>query len=162
MTAKIFKGGTECTKCQSLRRPRYEEGKKITWRDGVVALWVLLSIALKVNSFFRLLVTPSHIGPPGWRCCDGGYAVAPALGIYLIRAILDRVLPTREGVQTIALALVAPTWSKASDSTFRLSMEDVGQRVVMDLRDASTDTSSAVGELLFAKHDWTAVIAGIE
>ena len=34
----------------------YEEGKKIRWRDGVVALWVLLQIPVhRVNAFLRLL-----------------------------------------------------------------------------------------------------------
>jgi subfamily B ATP-binding cassette protein MsbA len=64
------------------------------------------------------------------------YAVASALVIYLIRPILDQVLPAREGLQTIAIALVALYFVKGVGSYFGgYLMEDVGQRVVMDLRD---------------------------
>jgi glycosyltransferase involved in cell wall biosynthesis len=43
MTAKIFKGGHRVYEIPITYDGRgYEQGKKITWRDGVVALWVLL------------------------------------------------------------------------------------------------------------------------
>jgi glycosyltransferase involved in cell wall biosynthesis len=43
MTAKIFKAGHRVYEVPITYDGRgYEQGKKITWRDGVVALWVLL------------------------------------------------------------------------------------------------------------------------
>ena len=43
LTAKIFKRALpRLRSADHLRRAGYEEGKKITWRDGFVALWVLL------------------------------------------------------------------------------------------------------------------------
>jgi glycosyltransferase involved in cell wall biosynthesis len=43
LTAKIFKRGHRVYEVPITYDGRnYEEGKKITWRDGVVALWVLL------------------------------------------------------------------------------------------------------------------------
>ncbi len=43
MTAKIFKGGHRVYEIPITYGGRgYEEGKKVTWRDGIVAVWVLL------------------------------------------------------------------------------------------------------------------------
>ncbi len=43
MTAKIFKRGYRVYEVPITYDGRgYEEGKKITWRDGVVALWILI------------------------------------------------------------------------------------------------------------------------
>jgi glycosyltransferase involved in cell wall biosynthesis len=43
MTAKIFKRGYRVYEVPITYDGRgYEEGKKITWRDGIVALWVLI------------------------------------------------------------------------------------------------------------------------
>jgi glycosyltransferase involved in cell wall biosynthesis len=43
MTAKIFKGGHRVYEIPITYDGRgYDQGKKITWRDGLVALWVLL------------------------------------------------------------------------------------------------------------------------
>jgi glycosyltransferase involved in cell wall biosynthesis len=43
MTAKIFKGGHRVYEIPITYDGRgYDQGKKITWRDGIVALWVLL------------------------------------------------------------------------------------------------------------------------
>ncbi len=43
LTAKIFKGGHRVYEIPITYDGRgYEEGKKITWRDGFVALWILL------------------------------------------------------------------------------------------------------------------------
>jgi glycosyltransferase involved in cell wall biosynthesis len=47
MTAKIFKRGYRVYEVPITYDGRgYEEGKKITWRDGLVALWVLLKYRL--------------------------------------------------------------------------------------------------------------------
>jgi len=47
MTAKIFKRGYRVYEVPITYDGRgYEEGKKITWRDGIVALWVLLRYRL--------------------------------------------------------------------------------------------------------------------
>ena len=43
ITAKVFKRGYKVYEVPISYDGRgYEEGKKITWRDGIVALWVLL------------------------------------------------------------------------------------------------------------------------
>jgi len=43
ITAKIFKRGYRVYEVPITYDGRgYDEGKKITWKDGVVALWVLL------------------------------------------------------------------------------------------------------------------------
>ena len=48
LTAKIFKRGYRVYEVPITYDGRgYEEGKKITWRDGVVALWVLLKYRFK-------------------------------------------------------------------------------------------------------------------
>jgi len=47
MTAKIFKRGYRVYEVPITYDGRgYEEGKKITWRDGLVALWVLIKYRL--------------------------------------------------------------------------------------------------------------------
>jgi subfamily B ATP-binding cassette protein MsbA len=87
------------------------------------------------------------------------YAIASALVIYLIRPILDELLPSRQGLRTIALSLVGLYFLKGLGSYFSgYLMEDVGQRVVMDLRDrlyrhilgqsASFFAKNTVGQLL--------------
>jgi glycosyltransferase involved in cell wall biosynthesis len=48
MTAKIFKRGYRVYEVPITYDGRgYEQGKKITWRDGVVALWVLLKFRFR-------------------------------------------------------------------------------------------------------------------
>ncbi len=48
LTAKIFKGGHRVYEVPITYDGRgYEEGKKITWRDGLVALWVLLKYRIR-------------------------------------------------------------------------------------------------------------------
>ena len=43
ITAKIFKRGLRVYEVPIMYDGRgYEDGKKITWRDGIVAIWVLL------------------------------------------------------------------------------------------------------------------------
>jgi subfamily B ATP-binding cassette protein MsbA len=87
------------------------------------------------------------------------YAVASALVVYLIRPILDELLPNRQGLRTIALSIVGLYFLKGLGSYFSgYLMEDVGQRVVMDLRDrlyghilgqsASFFARNTVGQLL--------------
>lgn len=49
MTAKIFKGRHRVYEIPITYDGRgYDEGKKITWRDGIVALWVLLKYRVMV------------------------------------------------------------------------------------------------------------------
>jgi subfamily B ATP-binding cassette protein MsbA len=114
-----------------------------------------------VNSFFRLLryATP-YKGRLAWAVVAMVvYAVASALVIYLIKPILNEVLPTQRGLDTIALALVGLYFLKGIGSYFSgYLMEDVGQRVVMDVRDrlyehilgqsATFFSRNAVGQLL--------------
>jgi len=92
-----------------------------------------------VNSFFRLLrYAKPYRSRLAWAVVAMVlYAVASAWVIFLIKPILDELLPNREGLHTIALALVALYFVKGVGSYFSgYLMEDVGQRVVMDLRDA--------------------------
>jgi hypothetical protein len=47
LTAKIFKRGFRVYEVPITYDGRgYDEGKKITWRDGIVALWVLIRYRL--------------------------------------------------------------------------------------------------------------------
>jgi len=82
LTAKIFKRGFRVYEVPITYDGRgYDQGKKITWRDGVVALWVLLRVPVhRVNS-----QTAPSLRPPvpaaardrGWRgCCSTGPASA--------------------------------------------------------------------------------------
>ena len=91
-----------------------------------------------MNSLFRLLryATP-YKGRVAWAVLAMVvYAIASAWVIFLIKPILDELLPNREGLRSIALALVALYFAKGLGSYFSgYLMEDVGQRVVMDLRD---------------------------
>jgi subfamily B ATP-binding cassette protein MsbA len=114
-----------------------------------------------VNSFFRLLryATP-YRGRLAWAVLAMViYAVASALVIYLIRPILDELLPNQQGLRTIAFSLIGLYFFKGVGSYFSgYLMEDVGQRVVMDVRDqlyghilgqsASFFGRNAVGQLL--------------
>jgi subfamily B ATP-binding cassette protein MsbA len=87
------------------------------------------------------------------------YAAASALVVYLIRPILDEVLPNKQGLRTIALSIIGLYFLKGIGSYFSgYLMEDVGQRVVMDLRallyrhvlgqSASFFAQNTVGQLL--------------
>ena len=92
----------------------------------------------RVTSFFRLLrYAHPYKGRLAWAVAAMVlYAVASAVIIYLIRPILDEVLPTSDGLRATALALIALYFAKGIGSYFSgYLMEDVGQRVVMDLRD---------------------------
>ena len=114
-----------------------------------------------MNSFFRLLrYAKPYKGRLAWAVLAMViYAVASALVIYLIKPILDDLLPNQQGLQTIAFSLVALYFFKGVGSYFSgYLMEDVGQRVVMDLRDqlyehilgqsASFFSRNTVGQLL--------------
>ncbi len=90
-----------------------------------------------MNSFFRLLryATP-YKGRLAWALLAMVlYAIASALVVILIRDIIDELLPNRQGLHFISLALVALYFVKGVGAYFSgYLMEDVGQRVVMDLR----------------------------
>ena len=114
-----------------------------------------------MNSFFRLLrYAKPYKGRLAWAVLAMViYAVASALVIYLIKPILDDLLPNQQGLQTIAFSLIALYFFKGVGSYFSgYLMEDVGQRVVMDVRDqlyghilgqsASFFSRNAVGQLL--------------
>jgi subfamily B ATP-binding cassette protein MsbA len=115
----------------------------------------------RVNSFFRLLrYAKPYKGRLAWAVLAMViYAVASALVIYLIRPILDELLPNQQGLRTIAFSLIFLYFLKGVGSYFSgYLMEDVGQRVVMDVRDqlyghilgqsASFFGRNAVGQLL--------------
>jgi ATP-binding cassette, subfamily B, bacterial MsbA len=114
-----------------------------------------------VNSFFRLLrYAKPYKGRLAWAVLAMViYAVASALVIYLIRPILDELLPNQQGLRTIAFSLVGLYFLKGVGSYFSgYLMEDVGQKVVMDVRgqlyghilvqSASFFGRNAVGQLL--------------
>src|SRR5688572_8034826 len=127
-------------------------------RRAVGAAEILL---YRVNSFFRLLrYAKPYKGRLAWAVLAMViYAVASALVIYLIKPILNEVLPTGTGLQTIAFALIGLYFLKGVGGYFSgYLMEDVGQKVVMDVRDelyghilgqsASFFGRNAVGQLL--------------
>jgi subfamily B ATP-binding cassette protein MsbA len=114
-----------------------------------------------VNSFFRLLrYSKPYKGRLGWALLAMViYAIASALLAYLIRPILDSVLPYGQNLRMIAAAVVALSFVKGVGAYFSgYLMEDVGQRVVTDLRDrlyghilgqsASFFTRNTSGQLL--------------
>ncbi|MEO5741944.1 MAG: lipid A export permease/ATP-binding protein MsbA [Vicinamibacterales bacterium] len=114
-----------------------------------------------MNSFFRLLrYAKPYKGRLAWAVLAMViYAVASALVVYLIRPILDELLPNQQGLRTIAFSLIALYFLKGVGSYFSgYLMEGVGQRVVMDVRDqlyghilgqsASFFGRNAVGQLL--------------
>lgn len=91
-----------------------------------------------MNSFFRLLrYSKPYKGRLAWAVLAMViYAIASAVLAYLISTILDKVLPTGEHVGAIAAAVVGLSFLKGVGAYFSgYLMEDVGQRVVMDLRD---------------------------
>jgi subfamily B ATP-binding cassette protein MsbA len=91
-----------------------------------------------VNSFFRLLryAKPYRVRLAWAVLATMIYAVASALLAYLISPILDHVLPNRDRLGTIAAAIVGLSFMKGIGAYFSgYLMEDVGQKVVMDLRD---------------------------
>ncbi len=90
-----------------------------------------------MNSFFRLLrYAKPYKGRLIWAVAAMVvYAIASALLAVLIKPILDQVLPTRDRLATIAAAVVGLYMAKGLGGYFSdYLMEDVGQRVVRDLR----------------------------
>ncbi len=64
------------------------------------------------------------------------YAIASAFIVYLIRNVIDVVLPLGENLAAVAIGLIGLYLIKGLGSYFSgYLMEDVGQRVVMDVRD---------------------------
>ncbi len=91
-----------------------------------------------MNSFFRLLrYAKPYKGRLAWAVVAMVlYAIASALLALLIKDILDRVLPSGDGLVVIASAVIALSFVKGIGAYFSgYLMEDVGQRVVMNLRD---------------------------
>ena len=114
-----------------------------------------------MNSFLRLLrYAKPYRGRLAWAVLAMViYAVASALVIYLIRPILDELLPNQQGLRAIAFSLIGLYFLKGVGSYFSgYLMEDVGQRVVTDVRgqlyahilgqSASFFGRNAVGQLL--------------
>ncbi len=91
-----------------------------------------------MNSFFRLLrYAKPYKSRLAWAVVAMVlYAIASALLALLIKDILDRVLPSGEGLLAIASAVIVLSFIKGIGAYFSgYLMEDVGQRVVMNLRD---------------------------
>ena len=91
-----------------------------------------------MTSLFRLLrYAKPYRGRLAWAVLAMVvYAIASALLAYLIRPIFDQVLPTRDHLGRIAATVVGLYFMKGVGAYFSdYVMEDVGQRVVMDLRD---------------------------
>jgi subfamily B ATP-binding cassette protein MsbA len=108
-----------------------------------------------VNSFFRLLrYAEPYKGRLAWAVLAMMvYAVASGLLAYLIQPILDRVLPSQQGLRTIAFAVVALSFVKGVGSYFSsYLMEDVGQRVVRDVRSALYGHILGQSAGFFARH----------
>ncbi|HEV3215089.1 MAG TPA: ABC transporter ATP-binding protein [Vicinamibacterales bacterium] len=81
------------------------------------------------------------------------YAIASALLAALIRPIFDQVLPTRDHLGRIAAMVVALYFMKGIGAYFSdYVMEDVGQRVVMDLRDRLYGHILGQSAGFFARH----------
>jgi subfamily B ATP-binding cassette protein MsbA len=108
-----------------------------------------------VNSFFRLLryAKPYRVRLAWAVLAMVIYAIAATLVVVLIRPILDNVLPNREGLREIAAAVVALYFIKGMGAYFSgYLMEDVGQRVVMDLRDGLYAHILGQSASFFARH----------
>jgi ATP-binding cassette, subfamily B, bacterial MsbA len=108
-----------------------------------------------VSSFFRLLrYAKPYKGRLAWAVLAMVvYAVASALLAYLIRPIFDQVLPTRDHLGRIAGTVVALYFIKGIGAYFSdYVMEEVGQRVVMDLRDRLYSHILGQSAGFFARH----------
>ena len=153
LTAKIFKRGYRVYEVPITYDGRgYDEGKKITWRDGVVALWIAAEVPVHrvTHPLMRLLRLRAPVPrAPGWRPSAAMlvYAVGSAGLAALIKPIFDkraRQSGSDLGVHRVG-ASSASICSRASASyVSSYLMADVGQRVVTDLRNAAVSgTSSA-------------------
>jgi subfamily B ATP-binding cassette protein MsbA len=108
-----------------------------------------------VNSFFRLLrFAEPYKGRLAWAVLAMViYAIASALLAYLIQPILDTVLPNQQGLRAIAIAVVLLSFVKGVGAYFSgCLMEDVGQRVVMDVRDRLYGHILGQSAAFFARH----------
>jgi ABC-type multidrug transport system fused ATPase/permease subunit len=114
--------------------------------DGVVALWVLLKYRFnRVNSFFRLLrYAKPYKGRLAWAVLAMViYAVASALSSTSSGRSSTSCCPTARAPHD-RVSLIGLYFVKGVGSYFSgYLMEDVGQRVVMDVRDQLYGTSSA-------------------
>jgi ATP-binding cassette, subfamily B, bacterial MsbA len=108
-----------------------------------------------VSAFFRLLrFAKPYKGRLAWAVVAMViYAIASALLAALIKPILDQVLPTRARLGTVAIAVVAIYFFKGVGAYFSdFLMEDVGQHVVMDLRDRLYSHILGQSAGFFARH----------
>jgi len=108
-----------------------------------------------VTSFFRLLrYAKPYRGRLAWAVTAMVlYAIASGLLAYLIKPILDQVLPTRDRLGTIGAVVVLLYFIKGIGAYFSdYLMEDVGQRVVMDLRDRLYGHILGQSAGFFARH----------
>jgi len=108
-----------------------------------------------VNSFFRLLrYAKPYRGRLAWAVVAMViYAVASAGLAWLIKPILDQVLPNKERLGFVALSVVALYFIKGIGAYFSdFLMEDVGQRVVMDLRGYLYGHILGQSAAFFARH----------
>ena len=109
LTAKIFKRGYRVYEVPITYDGRgYDEGKKIGWRDGVGAPWVLLRTDSASECSGRLLGTRPHrarllAAVAAMVACG---AASAALAAALIQPIFDEVLPNRENLVPIAAAIL--------------------------------------------------------
>jgi hypothetical protein len=61
VTAKLLRGGCQIKEVPISYNPRtVEAGKKINWRDGLIALWVLLKCRLVTNRIALTNLEPLH------------------------------------------------------------------------------------------------------
>jgi subfamily B ATP-binding cassette protein MsbA len=108
-----------------------------------------------VNAFFRLLrYAKPYRGRLVWAVLAMViYAIASTLLAYLIKPIFDQVLPNRQDLGGIAGAVVALYFLKGVGAYCSdYVMEDVGQRVVMDLRDELYGHILGQSAGFFARH----------
>jgi ATP-binding cassette, subfamily B, bacterial MsbA len=108
-----------------------------------------------VNSLIRLLrYAKPYRARLGWAVLAMlVYAVASVWLAYLIKPILDQVLPTRDHLGSIAATVVALHLAKGVGGYFSdFLMEDVGQRVVRDLRDKLYGHILGQSAGFFARH----------
>jgi subfamily B ATP-binding cassette protein MsbA len=108
-----------------------------------------------VNSFFRLLrYAKPYKGRLAWAVLAMViYAIASALLAVLIKTILDQVLPTGNQLAFVATSVVGLYFAKGVGGYFSdFLMEDVGQRVVRDLRDKLYSHIIGQSAGFFARH----------
>jgi subfamily B ATP-binding cassette protein MsbA len=108
-----------------------------------------------VNSLYRLLrYAKPYKGRLAWAVMAMViYAIASAMLAFLVKTILDQVLPKGQDVGVVAAAVVALYFAKGVGGYFSdFLMEDVGQRVVRDLRDQLYGHILGQSAGFFARH----------